>query len=932
MRNLRLLLPLCALLLFGSGSLSAQRSLKKANKEYELYAFNVAIKSYLDVLEKEPTSVEALGKLADSYRHINRLEEAATYYQRAIDTQGRIDPEFYFQYGQTLKSLQRYDEAARWFRKYAETNPVFGTHYAETVDFAKANLGTQPEYEVVATAINSSAGEYGPAIFEDELVFTSSRSTDSKARVNNRLFRAPIGSTGALGSVTPFAERFGGKTSAGPVAYSPDGRRVAITKNNFIDGTRQLRSAGLELSLNLADVQEDGSWTAETPFPHNGLDFSTGYPSYSPDGKALYFASDRPDGFGGYDIYVSYRVGNSWSAPENMGAIVNTQGDEITPYYDGSSLYFASDWHAGFGGYDLFRAERTNERWTDVYNMGNGINSARDDYGFVYDNLKDRGFLVSNRNGGSGKEDIYRAKGGNKAPNAVRVAVLEVGTRRPIADAQVDFTTCGMGTFLTDAQGNYGFRTMDGMNCRPIVRKDGYVSSSFEIATAGAGMPSSIEVLLSPRGGTVAGTTTPGTTAPSTTTGGAVTSQPNGTTGRVVEAGNPNAGIAGVTVSATNQLTGAQLSAVTSASGDYALPLEMNNSYVVRYSKAGYVDLRRTVNVANTDRNPLSTISLLATDTGVATTTPPATTTGELPNSTVRRYDPPVATTTTPAPTPPSGTQPPYSGRDRTGGYVGGEVNPATGRPYTEGDAYPGTTPAPTPAPTTPEPVVTTPTPAPAPVVTQPTTTYTPPAPTYTPPTPTYTPPSTTSTSGTYRSGYAVQIGAYRNSANLLDRFGGLGGIGDVYYVNAGDLAKVRVGTFSSRESAVAAQQSLRSRGYGKAFIVNEDGNTLSYGGYGSTTTSYSTTDNVITTPSSGGSGLYYVRMGAFASKKFFEANQFDDLGTVSERPNGSTTIMLLGAFGSVDDARYVLQQVQQRGLPDAYVAIDENGTLRKVR
>ena len=925
MRNTQLLLPLLLLFCCATLTTSAQRSLKKANKEYELHAFNVAIKSYLETLEKDPTNVEALGKLADSYRHINRLEEAAKYYQQAIDTKGRIDPEFYYQYGQTLKGLQRYDEAARWFRKYAETNPVFGGHYAETVDWAKANLSATPTYEVVATAANSTASDYGPAIYQNELIFTSGRDANAKERINNRLYRAPIGSTGALGSPSLFAERLGGKSSAGPVAYSPDGKHVAITKNNFVDGTRQLRSSGMALSLNLAEVQEDGSWTAETPFPHNGTNFSTGFASYSPNGKALYFASNRPDGFGGYDIYVSYRVGNSWSAPENMGAVVNTQGDEISPYYDGNALHFASDWHPGFGGYDLFRAERANERWTDVYNMGNGINSARDDYGFTYDNLKNRGFLVSNRNGGAGKEDIYRAKGSGASPNAVSVSVLEAGTRRPLADAQVDFTTCGMGTFLTDADGKYAFRTMDGMNCRPIVRKDGYVSSSFEIATAGTGMPSSVEVLLSPRGGVV-------TTATGTTTAPGTGSQTGGTTGRVVEAGNGTTGVAGVAVEATNQLSGQVLKATTSASGDYSLPLEANNSYVVRYSKSGYVDLRRTVNVTAGGRNPLSTISLLSTGGATAGTTPPATT-GGLPNATVRTYPTTPSTTTT--------TPPPYTGRDRTGGYVGGEVNPNTGRPYTEGDAYPSTT--------TPGTTTTTTTVTPEPVETQPTTTYTPPstpvttytppstpATTYTPPsTPatTYTPPSTTTTTSsnaTYRSGYAVQIGAFRNSNDLLNRFGGLSGIGDVYYVNSGNLAKVRVGTFSSRESAVAAQQSLRERGYPKAFIVNEDGSTPTYGGYGATTTSYSVEDNVIST--SGGSGLYYVRMGAFASKKFFESNQFDDLGTVSERPNGSTTIMLLGAFGSVDDARFVLQDVQQRGLPDAYIVIDEGATLRKVR
>ena len=918
-------------LLLGTAPLLAQRDLKRADKEYELYAFNLAVKSYLEALEKDPTNVAALGKLADSYRHINRLEEAAKYYQRAIDTKGRIDPEFYYQYGQTLKGLQRYDEAARWFRKYAETNPVFGAHYAETVDFAKANLGTAAQYEVVATSANGTASDYGPTIYEDALVFVSSRDADAKARVNNRLYRAPIGSTGALGNAERLDTRLGGQSNVGPVSYSPDGRRVAVTHNNFVDGTRQLRSAGMALSLSLAEVQEDGSWGNETPFPHNGLNFNTGYATFGPDGKALYFASDRPDGFGGYDIYVSYPVGSSWSAPENLGAVINTQGDEITPFYDGNHLYFASDWHPGFGGYDQFRAERTGERWTEVFNMGNGINSARDDYGFVYDNLQNRGFLTSNRNGGKGKEDIYRTRGSGATPNSVTLTVLEANTRRPVDGAEVDFTTCGLPTYRTDARGNYLFRTMDGMNCRPIVRKDGYVSSSFEIATAGTGMPAKVEVLLSPRGGVAAtGTTsTPTIPTPATSTSGTIAAPvPVGeVTGRVVATTDGNRGLADVAVEATNQLTGQKLSAVTSASGDYTLALEPNNSYVVRYSKAGYVDLRRTVNVANDGRNPLSTISLLPTGNAVTDTAPLQSTT-VVPGSTVR----PVPSTTTPAPAAPTTTTPeaPYSGRNRAGGYVGGEVNPNTGRPYTEGDGYPQPTTS-TPQPTTADPIVTTPVrPAPVPVTPAPTPTYTPPS----QPTTTTTTRTTTTLSGpsgTYRSGYAVQIGAFRNDANLLARYQNLSGIGSVYYVKSGDLAKVRVGTYGSRASAAEAQESLRRRGYAKAFVVNEDGGTLTYDdGGGNAPVSYDSPSTTTTTTYSG--GLYYVRLGAFASKKFFAADRFEDLGSISERPNGATTILLLGAYGSADDARYALQQVQQRGLPDAYIAQDAGGTLRKVR
>ena len=140
----------------------------------------------------------------------------------------------------------------------------------------------------------------------------------------------------------------------------------------------------MQLSIFVGEV-DDEDWTGSTAFVHNAVNSNTGYPSFSPDGKALYFASDRPGGFGGYDIYVCYQYGDSWSAPENLGPVVNSQGNEISPFFDGTDLTFSSDYHSGFGGYDVFRAEKTDFNFDRVYHLGTGVNTSYDDYGFVFD-------------------------------------------------------------------------------------------------------------------------------------------------------------------------------------------------------------------------------------------------------------------------------------------------------------------------------------------------------------------------------------------------------------------------------------------------------------------------------------------------------------------------------------------------------------------
>jgi hypothetical protein len=126
------------------------------------------------------------------------------------------------------------------------------------------------------------------------------------------------------------------------------------------------------------------------------------------DGKALYFASNRAGGFGGFDIYVSYLKEGIWTMPVNLGPEVNTAGNEITPFYNNGELYYASDEHPGIGGFDIYRTRVISGHWTDVTNMGNGINSIGDDY-FPAMNSKGEIFITSNRLGGKGGNDIYKA-------------------------------------------------------------------------------------------------------------------------------------------------------------------------------------------------------------------------------------------------------------------------------------------------------------------------------------------------------------------------------------------------------------------------------------------------------------------------------------------------------------------------------------------
>lgn len=555
----------------------AQSSLKKANKQYELYAFNLAIKSYQKVLERQPKNIEAIGKIADCYRHLNRLEEAEKWYNQLMSLRN-IDNIYYLQYGKVLKGLGKYDEAKRLFLKYAEKYPVAGNQYAESCDFAKARMRDKPNTSISNEFANSASSDFGITFFTDErIVYASGRrdikssnrgAPSSKNYSNNQLFITTRDDNGFLRKPNLLRNEFSKSSSQGPIAYSPDGKTVIVTKNNFVDGTRQIPGSGLELSLHIGEVQSNGDWNNLTPFPYNGSGYSTGFASFSPDGNSLYFASDRPDGFGGYDIYVSTKVGSSWSAPENVGPVINSQGNEITPFYDGTKLTFASDWHFGFGGFDLFQLNHQHgTRHSAPENLGSGYNSPRDDFGFISDPLTGLGYFISNRVGGKGYEDLYRVTGQSQMEN-ILIIVHDEKSGEPLPNAVIDLSGCGGPEAAhTDATGHFSFFMEADQKCHPQISKNGYISQQINLNT---GLSTNIEldVFLS--------------------------NEEDVFKGEVIGAGN-NAGLEDVTIRATNTSNNQRLEVFSDHRGKYALALKPNSNYIIRYSRAGYKDVNRTI-------------------------------------------------------------------------------------------------------------------------------------------------------------------------------------------------------------------------------------------------------------------------------------------------------------------------------------------------
>jgi outer membrane protein OmpA-like peptidoglycan-associated protein/tetratricopeptide (TPR) repeat protein len=144
----------------------------------------------------------------------------------------------------------------------------------------------------------------------------------------------------------------------------------------------------------------------------NNPDTWESQPTITSDGNTLYFISDRHGGFGGYDIYRTDRhPDGSWGRPVNLGPVINTPGNEKSPFIhtDSQTLYYSSDGLTGFGGYDIFYSRlREDGKWTEPKNIGYPINSGDDDVGFFVSTDGNHGFFCSNKFNGGGDWDLYQ--------------------------------------------------------------------------------------------------------------------------------------------------------------------------------------------------------------------------------------------------------------------------------------------------------------------------------------------------------------------------------------------------------------------------------------------------------------------------------------------------------------------------------------------
>ena len=442
-----------------------------------------ATKYFLRVYRQQPGyrfDLEYL--IGQGYQFGLEFEKAIEYYNR-YKTRLQQNPGYV---GEDKIGMDRVD------RKIYECNN--GIEFvARPSNYSIVNLGKE---------INSEFDDYAPVVTEneDELVFTSRRrdgNVNEDVADDNKPYEDIFISTkvdGEWGKAKNISNVVNTPYNDSNLALSADGKKLFIYKD-LNDG-----------DIYVSKRQEDGTWALPEPLPG---DVNSSYRetsvSLSKDGNSLYFASDRPGGLGGSDIYVATLNGvGEWTRVKNLGPNINSEFDEDSPFidYDNTTLYFSSNGRKGMGGFDIFRSTLTNARkneWTEAENLGYPMNTPEDDIFYVGSNDGERGYYSSIRDDGMGYSDIYiitTPKGKPPVhdkellPLQYEVTVMDSETKEPL-EAKVKLTHIQDNTVSgvrTERPGKYVFSVespeTDEYNLS--VESDGYAFQNIMVEIRGA--------------------------------------------------------------------------------------------------------------------------------------------------------------------------------------------------------------------------------------------------------------------------------------------------------------------------------------------------------------------------------------------------------------------------------------------------------------
>jgi hypothetical protein len=346
---------------------------KLALKLIEKYVSNFGIRNfYMDTYY--------LWRLGQLYERLGNANKAKALYKLVLKHHR----------GDLKKVLQYYDSITSMEKDYW----VSLDYYYQLVDFKKDIDTIHPPHSVLLNMgpeVNSKDADYGPSISENKnlLLFTSKRNKQGLEKTTNEDLFYCVGEDGYWQPAQPF-KNINTDLNEGSPCLSKDGNKLYFVRCNGRDGYGNCDIYSAEKSLD--ELTSEVIWTNVKNLGSNVNSLAwDSQPALSHTEDTLYFASDRLGGFGLADIWFTYLDENKeWTIPQNLGPIINTRGNEVSPYYHHkyNVLYYSSSGHPlSFGDFDIYKVRRTNGNWEEPRNIGPLVNGKGSEYYFTIDAL-----------------------------------------------------------------------------------------------------------------------------------------------------------------------------------------------------------------------------------------------------------------------------------------------------------------------------------------------------------------------------------------------------------------------------------------------------------------------------------------------------------------------------------------------------------------
>ncbi|MGL4364318.1 MAG: OmpA family protein [Bacteroidales bacterium] len=478
-------------------SCTVAQQLARADKALEQQAYARAAERYRKVLPKlkRVQQPEVFFRVAETYRFIGNNRQAETMYERALQRNNNPQPYMLLGLAKAQQANEKYALAFETYERYLTLVPqdTFVQQLADACLQLRDTVVKATRYIISPVRdFNSNKDDFALSFSDDDysiVYFTSTRNVAKGRRKNivtgeksSDIFFTIQGRNGRWGKIQALEGKVNTKHDEGTCILTRNLRTMYFTR---------CRNKGKKPGCKIysSKLNDNDEWTEAEEVILGDTVSNFAHPSLSDDELELYFVSDMPGGYGGFDIWVATSFGEGWGAPTNMGEAINTESNEMYPFIrNNGTLYFSSNGRTGYGGLDIYRANRVAKGW-NVENMGLPINSAADDFAIVFEQDDEAGYFSSRRRipkKTRGGDDIYRFV----LPEAkflLTAAVRDSEENTPLEEASVKLINSAgeIQIYKTLKTGKLSITLRPETDYLAIVTKTGFFNKKLQFSTKG---------------------------------------------------------------------------------------------------------------------------------------------------------------------------------------------------------------------------------------------------------------------------------------------------------------------------------------------------------------------------------------------------------------------------------------------------------------